>query len=94
MNLDGYEEGLAEAAIVLQSFGLPESLVLDTDSVSLEAIIKKASELRNVELANNLALGALAAQGTGKAINKMVKNLSKQNRAGNGSDFARDMGLA
>ena len=85
---------MAEAALVLRSFGLPESLVLETDSVSLEAIIKKASELRNVEAANTLALGALAAQGTGKAINKTVRSLSKHNRAGNGSDFARDMGLA
>jgi len=90
----------------LESLGLDGELVFELDCTGLETLVSTAVHNRNVGLASDLSLHALAAQGSGKQIQKTAKDLmkptkgsvsaveAKQSGQKTGSDFMRDFNLS
>lgn len=66
---------MLETAMTLRSLGLPEDLVMELDHDALKEVIDKSVQQQKAETANQLALAALASQGTDKSIKKAIKDL-------------------
>ena len=77
--------------MILDSLGLDPDLALELDSESLNDLVERAYRLKRAEQATALSLQSLAAQGSGKQIQKTVKQLAAVKGANDGKAFVRAM---